>query len=131
MSYLINLSSQAQIKPEFKCFMVLLIETLKNEYTKGKGTLNFICYQPFAYGFNKYVIRAADNYQLQVPTLPNYDDRFENPYEKQEQKIYNNECKIIITSTKNMGIPWEEDIHAEQVRTGELYFNSPDGLKNY
>ena len=116
-------------KPEFKCLCFTDRDTKERVY-KGEGTLNFICYQPFAYGFNKYVIRAADEYQLQVPTLPNYDDRFENPYEKQEQKIYNTNTKDHYNVNKNMGIPWKGGYPTiEQVRAGELYFNSPDGKK--
>ena len=116
-------------KPEFKCLCFTDRDTKERVY-KGEGTLNFICYQPFAYGFNKYVIRAADEYQLQVPTLPNYDDRFENPYEKQEQKIYNIDTKDHYNVNKNMGIPWKGGYPTiEQVRAGELYFNSPDGKK--
>ena len=116
-------------KPEFKCLCFTDRDTKERVY-KGEGTLNFICYQPFAYGFNKYVIRAADEYQLQVPTLPNYDDRFENPYEKQEQKIYNTDTKDHYNVNKNMGIPWKGGYPTiEQVRAGELYFNSPDGKK--
>ena len=116
-------------KPEFKCLCFTDRDTKERVY-KGEGTLNFICYQPFAYGFNKYVIRAADEYQLQVPTLPNYDDRFENPYEKQEQKIYNMDTKDHYNVNKNMGIPWKGGYPTiEQVRAGELYFNSPDGKK--
>ena len=116
-------------KPEFKCLCFTDRNTKERVY-KGEGTLNFICYQPFAYGFNKYVIRAADEYQLQVPTLPNYDDRFENPYEKQEQKIYNIDTKDHYNVNKNMGIPWKGGYPTiEQVRAGELYFNSPDGKK--
>ena len=116
-------------KPEFKCLCFTDRDTKERVY-KGEGTLNFICYQPFAYGFNKYVIRAADEYQLQVPTLPNYDDRFENPYEKQEQKIYNTNTKDHYNVNKNMGMPWKGGYPTiEQVRAGELYFNSPDGKK--
>ena len=116
-------------KPEFKCLCFTDRDTKERVY-KGEGTLNFICYQPFAYGFNKYVIRAADEYQLQVPTLPNYDDRFENPYEKQEQKIYNTDTKDHYNVNKNMGIPWKGGYPTiEQVRAGELYFNSPEGKK--
>jgi len=116
-------------KPEFKCLCFTDRDTKKRVY-KGEGTLNFICYQPFAYGFNKYVIRAADEYQLQVPTLSNYDDRFENPYEKQEQKIYNTDTKDHYNVNKNMNTPWKGGYPTiEQVRAGELYFNSPDGKK--
>lgn len=116
-------------KPEFK-YLCFTDRDTKERVYKGEGTLNFICYQPFAYGFNKYVIRAADEYQLQVPTLSNYDDRFENPYEKQEQKIYNTDTKDHYNVNKNMNIPWKGGYPTiEQVRAGELYFNSPEGKK--
>lgn len=116
-------------KPEFKCLCFTNRDTGERVY-KGEGTLNFICYQPFAYGFNKYVIRAADEYQLTVPELPNYDDRFENPYEKQEQKIYNTDTKDHYNVVNNMNTPWKGGYPTiEQVRAGELYFDTPEGKK--
>lgn len=116
-------------KPEFKCLCFTDRDTGERVY-KGEGTLNFICYQPFAYGFNKYVIRAADEYQLTVPELPNYDNRFENPYEKQEQKIYNTNTKDHYNVANNMNTPWKGGYPTiEQVRAGELYFDSPEGKK--
>lgn len=122
---------RAKIKsnPEFKFICFTNRDTGERVY-KGEGTLNFICYQPFAYGFNKYVIRAADNYQLTIPTLPNYDDRFENPYDKKQQKIYNKNTKEFYNVENNMNTPWKGGYPTiEQVRAGELYFDSPEGKK--
>lgn len=116
-------------KPEFKFICFTDRETGERVY-KGEGTLNFICYQPFAYGFNKYIIRAADEYQLTIPKLPNYEDRFENPYEKQEQKIYNKDTKEYYNVKNNMNIPWKGGYPTiEQVKAGELYFTDKDGNK--
>lgn len=116
-------------KPEFKCLCFTDRNTGERIY-KGEGTLNFICYQPFAYGFNKYVIRAADEYQLTIPQIPNYDDRFENPYEKQEQKVYNTDTKEHYNVANNMNTPWKGGYPTiEQVRAGELYFDGPEGKK--
>lgn len=116
-------------KPEFKFICFKNRDTGERVY-KGEGTLNFVCYQPFAYGFSKYVIRAADNYQLIIPTLPNYDDRFENPYDKKQQKIYNKNTKEFYNVENNMGIPWKGGYPTiEQVRAGELYLDSLEGKK--
>lgn len=115
--------------PEFKFICFMNRDTGERVY-KGEGTLNFICYFPFAFGFNKYIIRAADNYLLEVPKLPNYDDKFENPYDKKKQKIPNLDTKEFYNVKNNMNTPWKGGYPTiEQVRAGELYFNSPDGKK--
>ena len=116
-------------KPEFKCLCFTDRDTEERIY-KGEGTLQFICYQPFAYGFNKYIIRAADEYSLEIPKLPNYEDRFENPYEKEEKKIYNDDTKEFYNVEKNMKTPWKGGYPTiEQVRAGELYFTDEKGNK--
>lgn len=53
-------------KPDFKviCFTD---KTTGERVYKGEGTLNFICYYPYAFGFNKYVVRAADYYKCLTP----------------------------------------------------------------
>lgn len=49
-------------KPEFKaiCFYD---EKLKQRVYKGEGSLTFVCYFPYAYCFNKYLVKAADYYK--------------------------------------------------------------------
>jgi len=49
-------------KPDFKFICFTDRDTGERVY-KGEGTLNFICYFPYAYCFNKYVVRAADYYK--------------------------------------------------------------------
>ena len=53
-------------KPEFKSLCFTDKETGKRVY-KGSGKLTFICYFPYAFGFDKYVVRAADYYLLNPP----------------------------------------------------------------
>lgn len=53
-------------KPEFKSLCFTDKETGKRVY-KGEGRLVFICYYPYAYGFDKYIVRAADYYMLNTP----------------------------------------------------------------
>lgn len=95
-------------KPEFKFICFKDRETGERVY-KGEGTLNFICYFPFAFGFNKYLVRAADYYLTQPP-------------EKIIKEHYN--------VSGNMNTPWKGGYPTfEQVQKGELYFNTPDGEK--
>lgn len=102
----------------------------KERVYKGEGTLNFICYSPYAYGFNKYVVRAADNYFKEQPKLPDYDSKYHSPYEPYKQKIYNKHTREFYNVAKNMDTPWKGGYPTfEQVRAGELYFNNPDGKK--
>lgn len=117
-------------KPEFKFICFTDRDTGERVY-KGEGALNFVCYFPFAYGFNKYIIRAADNYLLSPPmSIPNYDNRYENPYRKKERKIYNKDTKEFYNVKNNMETPWKGGYPTiEQVQAGELYFNTPDGKK--
>lgn len=53
-------------KPEFKSLCFTDKETGKRVY-KGDGRLVFVCYFPYAYGFDKYIVRAADYYMLNTP----------------------------------------------------------------
>jgi hypothetical protein len=99
-------------KPEFKCLCFTDKKTGERVY-KGEGTLIFICYQPFAYCFNKYIIRAADNYQL---TLPCLNDNINT------KEFYNVE--------NNMNTPWKGGYPTiEQVQAGELYFKDENDNK--
>lgn len=116
--------------PEFKFICFTDRDTGKRVY-KGEGTLNFVCYFPFAYGFNKYIIRAADNYLLKPPyPEPKVASLEDNPYREQKTKIYNKDTKEFYNVENNMNTPWKGGYPTiEQVRAGELYFNSPDGEK--
>lgn len=53
-------------KPEFKSLCFTDKESGERVY-KGTGKLVFICYFPYAFGFDKYVVRAADYYTLNPP----------------------------------------------------------------
>lgn len=54
-------------KPDFKFVCFIDSETNERVY-KGEGSFSFICYTPYAYGFNKYIVSAADYYILNTPT---------------------------------------------------------------
>ena len=53
-------------KPEFKSLCFTDKETGERVY-KGTGKLVFVCYFPYAFGFDKYIVRAADYYTLNPP----------------------------------------------------------------
>lgn len=53
-------------RPDFKSLCFTDRETGQRVY-KGSGKLSFICYFPYAFGFNKYIVRAADFYMLNPP----------------------------------------------------------------
>lgn len=113
-------------KPQFKfiCFK----DSDGNRVYKGEGELKFICFFPFAYGLNKYIIRAADDYLLQVPNLPDYDKDYHNPYKDYSTQIYNTKTKKFYNVPPNMDTPWKGGFPTiEQVRAGELYFTGPKG----
>lgn len=96
--------AKVQSKPDFK--YVCFNDDEKGRIYKGEGTLKFVCYNPFAYCFNKYIIRAAD-YYLNTPP---------------EQII-----KSWYNVDKNKKI-WKGGYPTlEQVQKGELFFNSPEG----
>lgn len=115
-------------KPEFKYICFLDRDTNQRVY-KGEGTLNFVCYFPYAFGFNKYIIRAADKYDLNPsPNVPDYPSLEDHPYEKKKQRIYNTDTKDFYNVKNNMKTPWKGGYPTiEQVQAGELYFNAPDG----
>ena len=98
--------AKVQSKPDFK--YVCFNDENKGRVYKGEGTLKFICYQPFAYCFNKYIVRAADYY-------------LNTPPEKIIKSWYN-----VDKNTKN----WKGGYPTlDQVQKGELFFNSPEGLE--
>lgn len=100
-------------------------DTQKRIY-KGEGTLNFICYHPLAYCFNKYVVRAADYYKCTQPQVILNRDSIEcNPYEdKKPPKMLPGLIKDHYNVKDNMKTPWKGGYPTiEQVQWGELYFN--------
>lgn len=71
--------AKLKAKPEFKslCFK----DDDGNRVYKGDGKLQFICYFPYAFGFDKYIVKAADYYMLNTPEqilceLSNDEDNF-------------------------------------------------------
>ena len=114
-------------KPEFKVICFTDKNTKERVY-KGEGTLNFICYFPYAFGFNKYVVRAADYYKcLQPQNIIETHSIYENPYKKKERpKQLNGIIKDHYNVKPNMNTPWKGGYPSiEQVQWGELYFNDP------
>lgn len=118
-------------KPEFNYICFRDKDTGERVY-KGEGTLNFICYFPYAYCFNKYIVRAADYYLKTPPEKVIKESAiFENPYEKKKQIIYNKHTKDYYNVENNMETPWKGGYPTiQQVQAGELYFNTPDGEKS-
>jgi hypothetical protein len=53
-------------KPEFKSLCFTDKETGQRVY-KGTAKLVFVCYYPYAFGFDKYIVRAADYYMTNPP----------------------------------------------------------------
>ena len=115
-------------KPEFK--FICFNKNGERVY-KGEGTLNFICYYPYAFGFNKYVVRAADYYKCAMPKEIITNSIEENPYKRKEKpKFLPGLIKDHYNVTPNMSTPWKGGYPSiEQVQWGELYFNSPEGKK--
>lgn len=71
--------AKLKAKPDFKslCFT----DDDGNRVYKGDGKLQFICYFPYAFGFDKYIVKAADYYMLTPPEqilceLSNDEDDF-------------------------------------------------------
>jgi hypothetical protein len=94
-------------KPTFK-YVCFLNQDGERVY-KGTGTLNMVCYSPFAYCFNKYIVRSADYY-------------IHTPPEKAIKEWYNTEINIQ---------PWYGGYPTyDQVKKGELYFNTPSGTRS-
>lgn len=112
-------------KPDFKYVCFKDRETGKRIY-KGEGTFYFICYHPLAFGFNKYVVRAADYYKCLMPEqILNKNSINNNPYIlNQKPKQLNGLIKDHYNVKPNMKTPWKGGYPSiEQVQWGELYFN--------
>ena len=117
-------------KPDFKFICFTDRDTGERVY-KGEGTLNFICYFPYAYCFNKYVVRAADYYKCLQPKEIITRSINDNPYKKKKApKMLPGLIKNHYNVEPNMSTPWKGGYPAiEQVQWGELYFNAPEGRK--
>ena len=118
-------------KPEFKFICFTDRDTGERVY-KGEGTLNFICYYPYAFGFNKYIVRAADYYNITPPeTIIKTHSKEEHEYANNLIEPLNKHTKDFYNVKNNMGTPWKGGYPTiEQVQAGELFFNSPNGEKS-
>ena len=119
--------AKVKSKPNFKhaCFMDR--ETGQRLY-KGEGKIEFESYYPFAFGFDKYLVRATDNYYTPHKILP-IDETVESPY---RDKKFKKPLPELITEhynvAGNMNTPWKTGFPTlEQVQQGELYFKDPNG----
>lgn len=129
-------------KPEFKSLCFTDRDTGERVY-KGDGKLQFICYFPYAFGFEKYVVRAADYYLLTPPEqilceLSNAeDDIFINTIETPAPARWLPEdIKYHYNANPHENLGWDPNDKLswkggfptiEQVQVGELYFDGPYG----
>lgn len=142
--------AKLKAKPEFKslCFN----DDEGNRVYKGDGKLQFICYFPYAFGFDKYVVKAADYYALTPPEqilceLSNDEDDFYfasralpvpawipadlryhynvNPKDDApEQRDDGHDNKGDRYWNPNDGLSWKTGYPTiDQVQNGELYFD--------
>lgn len=118
-------------KPEFK-FICFTDRNTGERVYKGEGTLNFICYFPYAFGFNKYIVRAADYYLKTPPeTIIKTHTKAENPYANNLIEVKNKHTKEFYNVKNNMNTPWKGGYPTiEQVQMGELFFKTPFGEKS-
>lgn len=118
-------------KPEFKFICFTDRDTGERVY-KGEGTLNFICYFPYAFGFNKYIVRAADYYLNTPPeTIIKTHSKAEHEYAKNLIEPLDKHTKDFYNVENNMNTPWKSGYPTfEQVQAGELFFNTPNGEKS-
>lgn len=105
-------------KPKFTFVCFLDKETGERVY-KGEGSFTFICYYPYAFCFNKYVVRASDSYYTPHKRKKYTDVIKQTPRAKLINEKYN--------ATGNMETPWWGGYPTkEQVQSGELYFKLPN-----
>ena len=118
-------------KPEFKFICFTDRDTGERVY-KGEGTLNFICYFPYAFGFNKYIVRAADYYNITPPeTIIKTHTKSEHEYADNLLEAKDKHTKDYYNVVNNSNEPWKGGYPTfEQVQAGELYFNTPTGEKS-
>lgn len=118
-------------KPDFKHICFTNRDTGERVY-KGEGTLNFICYFPYAFGFNKYIVRAADYYKCMMPQDIITNSIEENPYHKKgPRKMLPGLIKDHYNIRPNMNTSWKGGYPTiEQTQWGELYFKAPPSEKS-
>ena len=126
-------------KPDFK-YVCFRNENTGERVYKGEGTLNFICYHPFAFCFNKYIVRAADNYTTVTPEeiiKKNFETDYDKSAErskdivKPQKKFLYEGIKSHFNVTENMNTPWKGGYPTiEQVQRGELFFTDPKDNQN-
>lgn len=116
--------------PQFKYICFKDPQTQQRIY-KGEGTINFVCYKPFAYCFNKYVVTAADYYKTTMPEeILNPMSVNYNPYIHDVPPSLTDEIKLHYNRDHNMNTTWDGGYPTiEQVQWGELYFTDKDGNK--
>lgn len=119
--------AKLKAKPNFK-FICFYDKEREQRVYKGEGQLSFICYYPYAFCFNKYVVRAADNYYTPHPARL-LGDVNESPYGKKKLPKQRTYLETEHYNTEgNMYTPWQGGFPTlEQVQNGELYFNDPNG----
>lgn len=108
-------------KPDFKHICFMDRHTHQRVY-KGEGTLHFMCYEPYAYGFNKYIVRAADYYRCLTPQniITGLNPKHTPKYPEQ---IIPGIIKDHYNVRPNMNTPWKGGYPTlAQVQAGELYF---------
>lgn len=118
-------------KPEFKFICFTDRDTGERVY-KGEGTLNFICYFPYAFGFNKYIVRAADYYTKTPPeVIIKTHTKAEHEYANNLTEAKDKFTKDFYNVKNNMNTPWKGGYPTiEQVQAGELFFDTPNGKKS-
>ena len=114
--------------PAFNYVCFLNKETNQRVY-KGECDFDFVMYHPYAFCFNKYIVRAADYYKCTPPELiikPSEDTyAINNPVPPLERTI-----KEQYKTINNMETPWKGGYPTiEQVQNGELFFDTPNGTK--
>lgn len=122
--------AKCKSNPQFK-FVCFKDPATQQRVYKGEGTISFICYHPYAFCFNKYVVTAADYYkttkpeEILNPLSINY-----NPYVHEAPPDITDEIKLHYNIDHNMGAKWDGGYPTiEQVQWGELYYTDGDGKK--
>lgn len=94
--------------PDFK-FVAFTDRKTGQRIYKGEGSFSFICYHPYAFCFNKYIVRAADYYKCLTPEqIINKDDAERNDYNRlTPPKMMNGTIKDHYNVRPNMQTPWK------------------------
>ena len=132
--------AKLKTKPEFKSLCFIDRDTGERVY-KGDGKLQFICYFPYAFGFDKYIVKAADYYLMHTPEtiicdLSNKDDDIfidttdlplpAQDFPKDMKYFYNVDPEEDLGFNPNDSVVWKTGFPTiEQVQAGELYFKGP------